>query len=94
AYRYNGDCTSGLYWYQAIDPYLKNSQVQICPSARTTNPGYGFNFDYLGYSWQGCAAQLLLKSNTTLAQVADVAGTVLICDGNNPYAFYYDRSSL
>ena len=42
----------GTYWYVLIQPYLKNTQIQLCPSAsgsRSYPCDYGFNHVYLGY---------------------------------------------
>jgi prepilin-type N-terminal cleavage/methylation domain-containing protein/prepilin-type processing-associated H-X9-DG protein len=80
----------GEYWYQAITPYLKNTQVLYCPSYKTGN-GYGMNFDYLGYSWAGVT---LPQYSTSLGSIASPSETVMICDSNSPYAFYNDRSAL
>ncbi|MCE5237051.1 DUF1559 domain-containing protein [bacterium] len=39
----NQGSEAGMYWYQFIAPYCKNTQVFICPSRSTTYPGYGFS---------------------------------------------------
>ncbi len=36
------------WWSNLIMPYVKNSQIFICPS-KSTNPGYGHNHCNLGY---------------------------------------------
>jgi prepilin-type N-terminal cleavage/methylation domain-containing protein/prepilin-type processing-associated H-X9-DG protein len=80
----------GEYWYQAIAPYLKNTQVLLCPTYRT-GYGYGYNFDYLGYSWAGVTRP---QDCCPLGSILTPAETVMICDSNSPYAFYCDRSAL
>jgi prepilin-type N-terminal cleavage/methylation domain-containing protein/prepilin-type processing-associated H-X9-DG protein len=80
----------GEYWYGAITPYLKNTQVLYCPSYRTGN-GYGYNFDTLGYSWAGVTRA---QDCCALGSIASPSETVMICDDNSPYAFYWNRSSL
>lgn len=50
--------------YSILNPYLKNSQIWICPS-RTNNPGYWQN------GW---------TMNASLGSIDNVVGTVLICD--------------
>lgn len=35
-------------WYEAIYPYVKNTQINLCPSDKTTYPGYGMNYIYMG----------------------------------------------
>lgn len=66
------------YWTTLAVPYIKNSQIFICPSANNTNPGYGHNHCNLGYA--GCVA---------MAKVAYPAETVILNDNGyvtNPTA--------
>lgn len=37
------------YYYTALQPYVKNDQLQFCPSDPGLNPGYGFNWRGVGY---------------------------------------------
>ena len=39
----------GYYWVVILQPYLKNTQMLYCPSARTSYPGYGWNYMGCGY---------------------------------------------
>ena len=40
---------NGKYWYQVMEPYLKNTQILYCPSLNTQNPGYGRCQQHLPY---------------------------------------------
>ncbi len=31
---------SNSYWYYGLEPYLKNTQIRVCPSTRSTTLGY------------------------------------------------------
>jgi len=42
------------YWFQLIEPYVKNTQVRVCPSGGSETAyglGYGQNYSYLTYNW-------------------------------------------
>ena len=42
--------TATVIWYNLIQPYIKNTQLLVCPSAKTITPcGYGWNYYYLGH---------------------------------------------
>jgi len=90
AYRYNapGVSPTGETWDVVIEPYLKNLQVLVCPSD-TSRRGYGYNMDYLGYSFAGYPSQ----HQRRLAQITKPAETVFICDSNNYVAYYYNSRS-
>jgi prepilin-type N-terminal cleavage/methylation domain-containing protein len=40
------------YWYQAIQPYVKNADIERCPADKWTDPGYGYNYPHAGYPWR------------------------------------------
>jgi prepilin-type N-terminal cleavage/methylation domain-containing protein/prepilin-type processing-associated H-X9-DG protein len=43
---HNPDTAPFLYqhcWRQMVDPYIKNDQVQMCPSNSNNGPSYGYN---------------------------------------------------
>ncbi len=46
-YRYSSSSTPRLYWYQVIEPYLKNTEILQCPSRQmnTAPVDYGYNYD-------------------------------------------------
>ncbi len=68
-------------WYEVIDPYVKNTQVLVCPSGGNETAyglGYGQNYSYLTYNWHvppgygygGCP----------LAKIGRPAETILLAD--------------
>ncbi len=77
------------YWYQVLDPYIKNSQIWVCPSASpkppynacTTNGDPPYNASYAKNVW--------LSANAD-ANVQSVATTVYCTDGTNNY--FYRRN--
>ena len=82
---YNFRVPVGSRWYfQVVQPYIKNWQVLICPSDGSPYAGlcsYGYNCDYLGYG----------SSSSThfyaLAKVQKPAETVWIMDCYNACAY-------
>jgi prepilin-type processing-associated H-X9-DG protein len=38
-----------LFWFDVIQPYVMNEQIIICPSAKNSDPGYGWNYPHAGY---------------------------------------------
>lgn len=66
---YNG--VRSYWWNALIEPYIKNDQLQICPSRRT-NPGYGHNHCNLGY-----------RSAYKIEEVAYPAATILFNDNGH-----------
>ncbi|MEN6347313.1 MAG: DUF1559 domain-containing protein [Armatimonadia bacterium] len=62
-YRYNPAVPGGGNWLDTfVQPYIKNTQVCLCPS--TSSKSYGFNADYL--DWQPLA-NILSPSETVMA---------------------------
>jgi prepilin-type N-terminal cleavage/methylation domain-containing protein/prepilin-type processing-associated H-X9-DG protein len=61
-------------WFQ-LEPYLKSTQVLVCPSFTGATPtrSYGYNYIHLG---DGCAA----GSVRSLASIAEVAQTIMMTD--------------
>jgi prepilin-type N-terminal cleavage/methylation domain-containing protein/prepilin-type processing-associated H-X9-DG protein len=86
--------TPTVNWYQAIDPYLKNSQILICPSKSSEVLGYGWNYQEFGYyeldHGTGWA--------TTLGAITAPAETILLGDnadsGGNRYLYRRTDASL
>jgi len=76
-----GNPTTNRYWYQVIDPYVKNTQVRVCPSVPTRALGYGWNYDYIGYgSSTTCTAY-------NVSAIAKPAETIMLADAWN-YVIY------
>jgi len=36
------------FWYEKVAPYIKNTQILLCPSKKYTTIAYGYNYVYLG----------------------------------------------
>jgi prepilin-type N-terminal cleavage/methylation domain-containing protein/prepilin-type processing-associated H-X9-DG protein len=54
-------------WIVQLDPYVKSTQLFVCPSnATATNQSYGFNYYYIG--------------DAALAAIGSPAETVMACD--------------
>jgi prepilin-type N-terminal cleavage/methylation domain-containing protein/prepilin-type processing-associated H-X9-DG protein len=77
------------YWYEVLDPYIKNSQIWICPSA-SPRPPYNvctasgdppYNATYAKNVWLNANADSRVQSPAT---------TVYCTDGTNNY--YYRRN--
>ncbi len=62
---------SESYWYQLLAPYCKNTGIFICPSRRTTYPGYGFNVAH--------------GIGTALAAIQYPAEQIMVADNYNIY---------
>jgi len=41
---------NGKWWYQVLEPYLKNTQILTCPSKRAYPIGYAWNYAGCGYA--------------------------------------------
>lgn len=78
---YPGNPGTSNQWFEKIQPYINNTQVQICPSARTRNPGYGWNYDFIGY---GSSTSIRVYA---LSDIARPAETIMMADAGN-YVIY------
>jgi prepilin-type N-terminal cleavage/methylation domain-containing protein len=73
------DFTSFARWNELLQPYLKNQQVNICPSAgdlSTRAGGYGINKNLSGYA----DPSFTTGATRSLSEVTDAAGTAFIVD--------------
>jgi len=69
-------------WYEMIDPYLKNTQILVCPSNRSAGvPGYGWNYYYLTYAPPGRTAGYG-GATASLGDIKSPAETVLMADSS------------
>ncbi len=59
-----------INWWDQIQPYVKNTQVLVCPSQPTWSCGYGINGSHTG----PCG------SNVSLAQIGRPAQAVMLAD--------------
>lgn len=82
----------GMYpWTQVIQPYIKNTQILLCPSApNTAITHYGFN---------ACAMSLPtstisgMEGAYTLDSPASPAETIMLFDGGGPDTTWSDAST-
>jgi len=62
-----------LWWNITVQPYIKNTQVLVCPSDRSRPVGYGFNYRHTRVdSWGG---------GITLGQLLAPAENYMLMDG-------------
>lgn len=92
------DSTNTLmyYWYQAIDPYIKNKQVFVCPTAGkiSNSGGYGWNIGGTnganGFGYRGYGSAWFTPSGTgpvKLPEVDEPSASIIIADpASNGYA--------
>ncbi len=73
-----------IVWDQALEPYVKNQQVFICPSEQrkqhARNLGYGWNWREFGYISGGA---LTNNYSTPLANITAPAETILLGDNED-----------
>ena len=62
------------YWYQVLDPYVKNQQLWYCPSDKAQLPGYGRCQNHTPYR------AIYSAGFTSLAQIARPAEASMWCD--------------
>ena len=64
-----------VYWFQVLQPYLKNTQILKCPSD-TVPYGYGWNYQEFGYYYGTHGTGWA----TALAEIDKPAETILLGD--------------
>ncbi len=84
-YRYEVPYALYRDWRNLIEPYLKNTQVLICPSASTYALGYGWNYAYLGWPGQGGTST---SAASSLGQVTNPSETIMLGEGKNSTVVY------
>ncbi len=77
------------YWYEYLEPYLKNQQILQCPSYPVSTRGYGWNYQNFGY--RSSAGSYGNSPGRTLGDVKQAAETILI--GDNPGPSQYGAAS-
>ncbi|MGI5820427.1 MAG: DUF1559 domain-containing protein [Armatimonadota bacterium] len=84
---YRGDGTT-VVWDQALDPYVKNQQVFVCPSGRNSQHArslsYGWNWREFGYL--SSTGGFSNNPSTTLGEIEKPAETILLGDSEDPNA--------
>ena len=79
-YAYRNCPTDADQWFEVIAPYLKNTQILACPSVKTLNPGYGWNYRWISYGVQDPVYTV-----TSLGELTAPAETVILSDSNQYY---------
>jgi prepilin-type N-terminal cleavage/methylation domain-containing protein len=86
--------SSYIYWYELLDPYLKNAEIIRCPSMKHAGYGglgYGWNYLEFGY-WPSSPGTGWC---THLGEVENPAETILLGDSEDlgaraaPQYFFY-----
>ncbi len=85
-----GPDTAIRYWYEYLDPYMKNTQVMICPSVPRYARGYGWNYQNFGY--RSSAGSYGSGAGRVLSDVEVPAETILI--GDNPDSGCWGAGSI
>lgn len=65
-------------WFELVQPYVKNTQVLICPSWSSYTLGYGWNYSPLTYNWQSPGGYIY--GGVPLAMIAQPAETIMLAD--------------
>jgi prepilin-type N-terminal cleavage/methylation domain-containing protein/prepilin-type processing-associated H-X9-DG protein len=52
-YRHEEPGDRSIYWWHMLAPYVKNEQIWVCPSNKSVDHGYGWNYRYLGIPGRG-----------------------------------------
>ena len=72
-------------WYEVIEPYIKNTQVFICPSDQNETPtGYGWNFRFVSYGTHS-SSSIVGDPITSLGAIKYPAETIIMADSRQYY---------
>jgi len=88
-------------WYALTEPYIKNSQILVCPSVQSKNPSVGWNIrggsstsntsqglylnNGMGYSYGSSDIDTPTGARLTLSDIPEPAQTVNLGDLSPPY---------
>jgi prepilin-type N-terminal cleavage/methylation domain-containing protein/prepilin-type processing-associated H-X9-DG protein len=78
-YRYHNNAPERLYWYDVLQPYVKNEQILRCPSEADQMPGYGWNYRWISLGWIGD------YPITSMGDIDRPSETVILSDANSYY---------
>lgn len=59
------------YWTEKCQPYIKNTQITLCPSDKATDPGYGLNYLYFGVATGNGVALGNVQRPSEILYIAD-----------------------
>jgi prepilin-type N-terminal cleavage/methylation domain-containing protein/prepilin-type processing-associated H-X9-DG protein len=71
------------YWWQVLQPYVKNDQIYYCPSDPNQRPGYGVNWRGVGYVIGHPTRTGYIYEGLPLAKIESPAELVLMGDSYN-----------
>ncbi len=72
-------------WFEMIEPYIKNDQIFVCPSAQTVTPtGYGFNYRFISYGMRD-PTNYVGHSITNVSTFVYPAETIILADAGQYY---------
>ncbi len=83
------DAGVSWYWVQAVEPYVKNEQIFLCPSSEDRLTSYGANREMFSDDWY------VAHKSTKLAAIKKPAATIMYCefgqdwDGNELGGTYF-----
>ncbi len=81
-YHFTGPST-GIYWWQVIQPYARNEQMYYCPSEPRQRPGYGFNWRGVGYQIGHPTRTGYMYEGLPLAKIVSPSELVMMGDSYN-----------
>jgi len=91
AYMYYGPtaATDLKWWAEILQPYVKNQQLQFCPSHDWiyTTTGYQCSYAMANISQNAALQSCTSVSGGKLASIQDVAGTIMLCDSTTAEIF-------
>jgi prepilin-type N-terminal cleavage/methylation domain-containing protein/prepilin-type processing-associated H-X9-DG protein len=93
AYKYYGPVspTTLKWWPEILQPYVKNEQLQICPSHDWTytysDPDYIASYAMANISANAAGVPCTSVSGGKMALIQDVAGTIMLCDSTTSEIF-------
>jgi len=73
-----GAPSGARYWYELLQPYIKNQQILTCPSWASYPLGYGWNYAYLTYYWHSPAGYGY--GGVPIAEIDYPAETIMLGD--------------
>jgi len=101
---YNGTNFGGnghhLTWMDFVYPYVKSTQVFVCPSAKynDVNPSYGYSSALsrgkLGYKFNADGNTANANIPLSMADVVRPSEIFMLLDANNQYSLYIDSRSM
>ncbi len=81
-------------WHELLQPYLANVAILRCPSAKSSFPGYGWNYQEFGYWYnQHNTDDTQPGWATALAAIQNPAEVIILGDGRLGTRYLYRRNA-